>query len=58
MRTKSFLDTILPDGLMPTCNFRGKFGEICKFIKMLATTWPVETDKDWWEVRLLTMCWS
>ena len=28
------------------------------FLLMLEDCWPIETDKDWWQVHLATMCWN
>ena len=48
----SYLDKLVPNQPIPVMRFKGKSKCVLDFINTLATTWPVETDKDWWSVKL------
>jgi len=43
---------------MPPCRFEGKATKVLGFIDMMAKTWPIETDEEWWQVYLATKCWN
>ena len=43
---------VLPIGI------EGASMAILKFIVMLADTWPIETDEEWWAMYLATKWWN
>lgn len=51
----SWLDKIHPSDPAPVIKMKGKSKPVLEFIRMLATTEPIETDETWWQVRLLIM---
>ena len=46
-----------PNPVFPI-NLKGQAIPLLQFLIMLGETWPVETDKEWWQVHLATMCWN
>ena len=51
----SWLAKLHPNGTMPACKIIGNAHQVFNFIHMLATSFPMETDPDWWEVYLITI---
>ena len=56
------MDKLLKDmqdkGLIGIIKVRGKAKAVFGYIKIMATTVPIEEDPIWWQVRLLTMNWN
>ena len=54
----SWLSKIYPESPMPPCKLYGKAGSVVGFLATLGSTWPMETDPEWWQVYVMTMCWN
>jgi len=53
----SWLDKIFPHKPAPIMRMRGAVKPVLEFVSMLATTEPMETDPDWWQVRVIALSW-
>ena len=54
----SWLANIYPTDCMPPCRFEGEASKVLGFIEMMATTEPIETDGNWWRVRVIALSWK
>ena len=52
------LSDIHPFEPCPVLKLSGKSKAVLDFIWTLAMTEPIETDPDWWAVKVLTMNWN
>ena len=53
----SWLNKIHPHGTIPSFKVIGTAHQVFSFIHMMADTFPIETDKDWWQVRMAMLNW-